>query len=155
MISIWYDTNNDNLAMAMIKKASDSVVAHYAKKFPGYMRQIVSSVPLGFQCGDRAERHWKYNTETKAIEEIIPSDAEKLADAKAVKIAEIKKAAGVYIEMLYPLQKQLNILRQNISADITDMSAYIDPARIASDAAETQVDSKTTVSEIEKFTFTL
>ncbi len=155
MISVWYDTARDNLAVAMTRNASDSVLAHYASKFPHYTRMLISSVPYGFQCGDMADRHWRYNSESKAIEEIVASDAEQITDAKAVKIAEIKKTTGKYIKSLYPKQKQLNILRVGTTEEIAAMSAFIDPARVASDAAEEEVKLKDTLEKVEGYTFKL
>ncbi len=155
MISVWYDTTQDNLAVAMVRNASDSVIEHYATKFPAYTRQIVSSVPYGFQCGDLADRHWRYNAEKKAIEEIIASDVEQIADAKIIKIAEIKKTTGKYIKSLYPKQKQLNIIRAGTAEELAAMTAYIDPARAASDAAEEEVAAKDTLEKIEGYTFKL
>ncbi len=155
MISVWYDTTQNNLAMTMVRNASDSVIEHYATKFPDYTRQLVSSVPYGFQCGGLATRHWRYNAEKKAIEEIIASDAEKITDAKAVKIAEIKKTTGKYIKSLYPKQKQLNILRAGTAEELAAMTAFIDPARAASDVAEAEVALKDTLEKVESYTFTL
>ncbi len=155
MISVWCDTKQDNLAMTMVRNASNSVVAHYASKFPDYTRHLISSVPLGFQCGDLAERHWRYNAESKAFEEIIASDVERIADAKIIKIAEIKKTTGKYIKSLYPKQKQLNIIRAGTPEELTAMSAYIDPARLASDVAEEEVAAKDTLEKVEGYTFKL
>ena len=153
MISVWFDQNN--LAVAMVRNASNSVIAHYAKKFPDYTRVLVTSIPLGFQCGDIAERHWKYNSESKAIEEIIPSDAEKIESAKAAKIAEIKKLTGKHIKALYPKQKQLNIIRAGTPEELAAMTAFIDPARDASNAAEEDVVLKDTLEKVEGYAFTL
>ncbi len=153
--TIWYDTSQNNLILSMVRKASQSVITHHSKKFPNLTRITVAIIPDGFQCGDIAVRHWRYNSESKMIEEIVPSDAEKLTSAKTKKISEIKDITGKYILDAYPLQQQINIIRIGTDAELDAMTVYIDSVRAVSDAAEVEVIAKDTLAKVEDYTFTL
>ncbi len=155
LFSIWYDSKQNNLISTMVRNADQTVIDHYATKFSNLTLTSVDKLPEGFQCGDIATRRWRYNSDSKSIEEIIPSDAEKLSDAKILKITEIKKITGEYILGVYPLQKQLNIIRAGTTAERAAMTAYIDPARAVSDAAEVEVVAKDTLAKVEGYTFQL
>jgi len=78
-------------------------------------------------------------------------DGMDLAAAKAAKKLEIKDACNLAILALYPLWKQLNLIRAG-GTPMTDMGTAIDAIRTDSDTHENTVDAYTVFADIYNFT---
>ena len=94
----------------------------------------------------------QYYNEITGKAEPAPEE-EKLATAKAEKIVQINKITGDHIQAEYPIYRQLNVLMDDIEADVVSMRTFIQADREKSDIACADIDALCDIEAIVKYEF--
>lgn len=112
-----------------------NVTGHYKKPVPGSVELTPTQWQLS--CSGRLRI-----VDGKPVVYTAPGPT--LEECKAARITEIKAACSATIYAVYPLWKQISLMRENNTGD---MAAFIDEQRIKCDTLEDAINAaKTTIA---------